>query len=526
MVALLHLHGIAQRTGGAGHDGDLLHRGGIGLLGRHQRVADLVVGHDMLLVIGHNGVLLLVAGNDYLDALLQVGLGGEAASVTDGAEGGLVDDVGQLGAGGTGGHTGDLVEVHVLGDLDLFGVYLQNGLAPQQVGQLHGYTAVETTGSGQGRIKGFGTVGGGQNDDAGVALEAVHLGEQLVQRLLALVVAAELGVSRAADGVDLVDEDDGRGDLRRLLEQIAHAARADADKHFHEIRAGDGEKRHVRLARDGLGQQRLAGARRADQQCALRELRADGGIFLRVMQEIDDLDKRFLGLVLTGDVGKRDAGRLFHIDLGLALADAADAAAHALGHAAHQQAEQGVHDDDRQQPCDDKGHDGAGLLNDLGVVDDALLVQLRLELGIIVVGDDAGVVHPLLRSGLFGLLPRQDDDPVRLELQLRDLVLVEILLEFVVRDLRQIGVGDGGIDGIDEQRGNERRDHQKDDPSALPSIVAVLRLIVLRLFALGVVIQKRTFFLRKTWENLVLFFLFQILSHPPGFYKKEPAAGR
>ena len=243
------------------------------------------------------------------------------------------------------------------------------------------------------------------------------------------------------------------------------------------------------------------------------------------MQEVDDLDERFLGLILSGDVGKRDAGGLFHVDLGLALADAADAAAHALGHAAHQQAEQGVHDDDRQQPCDDKGHDGAGLLDDLGVVDDALLVQLRLELGIIVVGDDAGVVHPLLRSGLFGLLPRQDDDPVRLELQLRDLVLVEILLEFVVRDLRQIGVGDGGIDGIDEQRGNERRDHQKDDPSALPSIVAVLRLIVLRLFALGVVIQKRTFFLRKNMGKFSIVFPFSNLITPARLLQERTRGG-
>ncbi len=94
-------------------------------LSRHQRVADLVVGDDMLLVIGHNGVLLLIPGNDYLDALLQVGLGGKAlASVTDGPEGRLVDDVGQLGAGGAGGHTGDLVEIHILGDLDLLGMYL------------------------------------------------------------------------------------------------------------------------------------------------------------------------------------------------------------------------------------------------------------------------------------------------------------------------------------------------------------------------------------------------------------------
>ena len=70
MVALLHLHGVAQRAGGAGHDGDLLHRRGVGLQGRHQRVADLVVGHDLLLVVGHDGVLLLVARDDDLDAFL------------------------------------------------------------------------------------------------------------------------------------------------------------------------------------------------------------------------------------------------------------------------------------------------------------------------------------------------------------------------------------------------------------------------------------------------------------------------
>jgi hypothetical protein len=48
-------------------------------------------------------------------------------------------------------------------------------------------------------------------------LEAVHLGEDLVERLLALVVAA--GDARAAlpaDGVDLVDEDDARRRLLRL----------------------------------------------------------------------------------------------------------------------------------------------------------------------------------------------------------------------------------------------------------------------------------------------------------------------
>ena len=124
MVALLHLHRVAQGPGGAGYDGDLLHRGGVGLHGRHQRMANLVVGDDLLLVVGHNGILLLVTGDDHLDALLQIRLRGEAAVVPDGPQSRLVDDVGQLCAGSTGGHAGHLVEIHILGDLDLLGMDL------------------------------------------------------------------------------------------------------------------------------------------------------------------------------------------------------------------------------------------------------------------------------------------------------------------------------------------------------------------------------------------------------------------
>ena len=175
-------------------------------------------------------------------------------------------------------------------------------------------------------------------------IKAVDLGQQLIERLLTLVVAAEAGITGAADGVDLVDENDGGRDLVGLLEEAADAACADADEHFHKVGAGDGEERNVRLTGDRLGQQRFAGAGRADQQRALRELRADGGVFLRIMQEINDLHERFLGLVLTGNVGKGHAGLLFHVDLGFVFADPADASeaasAHLLGHAPHEAEQQ------------------------------------------------------------------------------------------------------------------------------------------------------------------------------------------
>ena len=66
----------------------------------------------------------------------------------------------------------------------------QDRLAADLVRRLHGDPAVEAPGAQQRGVERVGAVRRGDHDHAGVALEAVHLGEDLVQRLLALVVAA------------------------------------------------------------------------------------------------------------------------------------------------------------------------------------------------------------------------------------------------------------------------------------------------------------------------------------------------
>ena len=102
----------------------------------------------------------------------------------------------------------------------------------------HDDLAVEATRAQQRRVEDVGPVGRRHHHDALGGLEAVHLGEHLVQRLLALVVAAaETGAALAADRVDLVDEDDRGRLLACGLEEVAHARRADADEHLHEVGA-------------------------------------------------------------------------------------------------------------------------------------------------------------------------------------------------------------------------------------------------------------------------------------------------
>ena len=176
----------------------------------------------------------------------------------------LVDEVGQVGAAHARGAPGHDAEVDVGGHPLVLAVDLQDGQALLEVGQRHDDLAVEAAGPQQGRVEDVGPVGGGDHDDALGGVEAVHLREHLVERLLALVVAAaEAGAALAADGVDLVDEDDGRGLLAGRLEQVADPAGADADEHLHEVRAAHRQEGHARLAGDGPGEQRLAGAGRA-----------------------------------------------------------------------------------------------------------------------------------------------------------------------------------------------------------------------------------------------------------------------
>ena len=276
-----------------------------------------------------------------VDGLL-VGAGGE--------QGGLVEHVGEVGAAEARRAPADRLQVDARGDRLAARVHLQDLGAALEVGRLDADLPVEAARAQQRRVEHVGTVGGRDQDDAAAHVEAVHLDEQLVERLLALVVAAaHAGAAVAPDRVDLVDEDDGRRVLLGLLEQVAHAAGADADEHLDEVGAGDRVERHAGLTGDGAGEQRLAGAGRAVEQDALGDLGADGLELGRLLQELLDLAELLDGLVAAGDVGERRLGGVLGDELGPRLGELHDPSAAAL-HVVHQEEQQQAEDqDDRQE---------------------------------------------------------------------------------------------------------------------------------------------------------------------------------
>ena len=328
------------------------------------RVTGLVIGGIELLLLGHDHGFALGAHHDLVLGQLEfvhfhhplAGAGSEQRR--------LVDQVGQIGTREAGGTTGDGGRYHVVTQRHLAHVHLEDLLAATDIRQTDHHLAVEATGAQQRRVEHVRTVGGGDDDDAIVGLEAVHFHQQLVQGLFALVVsAAQTGTPVATDGVDLVDEDDAGGVLLGLFEHVAHPAGTHTDEHLDEVGTGNGEERHLGLTGNRLGQQGLTGTRLTDHQHATGNMSAQALELARITQELDQLGDFLLGLVTPGNVGKGGLDLVFreHACLALAEAHRATTATTAALHLAHEEHEDGNDDQDRKAGDQQLGPDALTL---------------------------------------------------------------------------------------------------------------------------------------------------------------------
>ena len=134
-------------------------------------------------------------------------------------------------------------------------MHAENLFAALDVRAGHDNAAVEASRAKQRGIEHIGPVGRGDQDNALIRFEAVHLDQQSIKRLLALVVAAAQSCAAvASDSVNFVDEDDTGRVLLALLKQVPNAACANPHKHLNEVGPGNRKERNVGLARDGARQ--------------------------------------------------------------------------------------------------------------------------------------------------------------------------------------------------------------------------------------------------------------------------------
>ena len=126
-----------------------------------------------------------------------------------------------------------------------------------QVGRRDVHLAVEPPRAQQRRIEILEPVGRAHDHDLVGTAEAVELDEQLVQRLVVLAVVGAAGAC-APDRVELVDEDDRRRVLARLLEELADSGCSEPGEHLDERRCAGRVEVCARLVRGRLREQRLA----------------------------------------------------------------------------------------------------------------------------------------------------------------------------------------------------------------------------------------------------------------------------
>ena len=457
VVVLRQRDGISRRLT-AGDDADLVH--GVAVLGElgDDGVPGFVIGGDALVALGDDAALLRRARDDLVDRLGDVLHVDDLAVCARGEDGCLVEQVLDVRARETGGEAGKALEIDVGCERLVAAVHLEDVLAPLDVGDVDVDLTVESARAHERGVEDVGAVGRRHHDYAVVGLKAVHLDEELVQGLLALVVAAaETRASLSAHGVYLVDEDDAGHAVFCLIEEVAHSGRAHAHEHLHEVGTADGEEGDVRLARNGFGKEGLARPGRADEQHALGDARADGGELLWVFQKIHDLLQLLLFLFRTRHVGE---AHLAVLDLvGFGFAEVKRLVVRAVG-LAHDDEE-----DHRKQHDHDDGHEQGGEQRGTGRIVEVVLdndggLPLRKRI------DDADDLRHVRRA-VVGVIfepvlaHETEIDAVRpVEIDLVDLPALQRFDEVAVNDVirpRKADRKDDGEQYEDDHRDNDDR---------------------------------------------------------------------
>ena len=192
----------------------------------------------------------------------------------------------------------------------------QDGRPLSQVRQGDLHLAVEAAGAKQRGVQDLGAVRCGDDHHPDGGIEPVHLRQELIERLFALVVGHEASAAALPDGVDLVDENDGGSALTGTGEQITHPRGAQPHEQLDEARAGDGEERDAGLSGHRPGHEGLPGAGRPDHQHSSGTHGPDASVAIGILEEVDDLRDLPLGAVVAGDVREGRRGALLVVELG------------------------------------------------------------------------------------------------------------------------------------------------------------------------------------------------------------------
>mmetsp|Transcript_55823 Transcript_55823/g.145606 ORF Transcript_55823/g.145606 Transcript_55823/m.145606 type:complete len:202 (+) Transcript_55823:761-1366(+) len=156
---------------------------------------------------------------------------------TGGQDGRLIHEILKIGAAESSSALSHVRQRDLLSQFLVLDVHFENLLTSLDIGQAHLDTPIKAARTQQRVIQDIRAVRGSNDNDPRVALEAIHLGQDLIECLFALVIAATHSCTAlTTDGVNLINEDDARRLLLGLLEDVAYTRGTDTDEELDELR--------------------------------------------------------------------------------------------------------------------------------------------------------------------------------------------------------------------------------------------------------------------------------------------------
>ena len=149
----------------------------------------LVVRGDLFLFFGKDFVASR-AHQDFVASVFEVEHGDARLVMPGRPEGRLVRHVSDVGAGQPDGRCGKAFEIDVVRQWDIPSMNLEQADTSLVVRAIHRNMPIESSRAKKGRVQDVGTVSRRHDDDRLALLKAVHLAQDLIERLFTFVVTA------------------------------------------------------------------------------------------------------------------------------------------------------------------------------------------------------------------------------------------------------------------------------------------------------------------------------------------------
>ena len=222
-----------------------------------------------------------------------------------------------------GGLRGHGVEIRARIERHLPRVHREDLLPFGEVGPIDVHPAVEPPRPEQRGIEDLGAVRRGDHDHGRARVEPVHLGEELVECLLALVVAADDPLRpRALPTASSSSMNTMQGAFSRACEKRSRTRAApDADEHLHELRSAELKNGTPASPATARASNVLPVPGGPTSSTPLGHPPAELLVALGRFEEVDDLAELRLRLVVAGDIAERRNSALLLVEPRLVLAE-------------------------------------------------------------------------------------------------------------------------------------------------------------------------------------------------------------